>query len=140
MINLNIAQQTVDEKTLSAIEVGQIQQEVAGWIFGVVVYNETTGEDYIYSEESGRNPFPVAIPAGDAISISASARNMGDGPQWMQLTVELIDPDGLIRRTVTEHTSSISPGVAFTSGKTSQITTDKTGTWLIHALLEADAA
>jgi hypothetical protein len=128
----------VDEKAVNAIEIAA--PAIGGWIFGIVVYDETTGEDFLYSEKSGRNELPVAIPYDHSISISASAQNTGDTPQWMQLTAELIDPDGIVRKTAAEHYANVSPGSVFTSGKTGAINPDKFGTWKVHAVLEADVA
>lgn len=125
----------VDEKTLAAIQIET--PTVAGWIFGAVVYNVTTGEDFIYSEKSGRDPFPVQIPHGHTISVSASAENTGTERQRMVLTVELIDPDGILRSSKSA-SGTISPGTVMTSGRIPDFTPDKTGTWKIHALLEAE--
>jgi hypothetical protein len=129
----------VGEKTLAAITIET--PTVAGWIFGVDVYDETTGEDFIYSEKSGRNPFPLTIPYDHAISVSALAEHTGDALQWMQLTIELIDPDGIARRTASAHFNNVSPGTTINTGrKTDPIVPDKPGTWKIHVLLEAELA
>lgn len=126
------------EKILEAILI--TTPAIAGWIFGIDVYDETTGEDFIYSEKSGRNPFPVEIPYNHVITISALAENTGDAPQWMQLTVELIDPEGIVRKIASADYDDVSPGTSLTSGKTDPIVPDKDGMWVIHAVLEAELA
>ncbi len=110
---------------------------VAGWIFGAVVYDVTTDEDFIYSEKSGRDPFPVQIPYDHSISVSVSAENTGTESQKMTLAVELIDPDGIVRASRSA-SGTLSPGTVRTSGRTSDIMPDKFGTWVIHAWLEAE--
>ena len=64
---------TVDEGTWNAINV--VEMAVQGWIFGVFVVDATTGEEFIYSEKSNRNPFPIDIPYGHAITVSANGEN-----------------------------------------------------------------
>jgi hypothetical protein len=125
----------IDERTHNAIYISE--PAIDGWIYGAVVYDETTGEDFIYSEKSGRNPFPVQIPYGHLISVSVSAENTGDSPQKMKLTVELVDPDGLVRADKSQ-SGTLSPGTVMTSRRTPNLMPDKFGTWLIHAILEAE--
>ena len=126
-----------DENTWNAINIAE--PSVEGWIFGADVYDITTGEDFIYSEKSGRNPFPVQIPYGHTISVAALCENTGSGNQHMVLTVELIDPDGIVR---SSHSASgtLPPEAQMSSGNTPNIVPDKYGTWMIHALLEAEPA
>jgi hypothetical protein len=119
------------------IRTGVRNQVAAGWIFGIDIYDETTGGGFVYSEKSGRNPFPVTIPYDHNIAVSALAENTGDVPQWMQLTIELIDPEGIVRRIASADYYDVSPSTQLTSGKTDSILPDKPGMWIIHALLEA---
>jgi hypothetical protein len=126
-----------DEKILDAIQIAE--PTVDGWIFGVDVVDVTTDEDFIYSEKSGRNPFPVQIPYGHTIHVSALCENTGSGSQYMILTVELIDPDGIVRSSHSAH-GTLSPGTQMSSDNTPDILPDKYGTWVIHALLEAEPA
>jgi hypothetical protein len=133
-----ILTQVADEKFLNAINVSQAV--VSGWLFGAVVYNQTTGEDFIYSEKSGRDPFPVVIPSGHGVQVSVSAENTGDANQEQWLTVELIDPDGIVRATRTAHASSVSPESVMSSGNTPTVVLDKAGLWQIHGVLEAEIA
>jgi hypothetical protein len=114
-----------------------VEAEVAGSIFGAYVADVTTGEDWIYSDHSGRNPFPIPIPPGHTVHVSATAENTGTGTQRMQLTVELIDPTGIVRASRSA-SGTLSPGTMMSSGLTPDLVIDKSGTWVIHALLEAE--
>jgi hypothetical protein len=127
----------VDEKTLAAFHIET--PTVSGWIFGAVVYDVTDDKDYIYSEKSGRNPFPVQIPRDHVISVSVSADNTGSESQRMTLTVELVDPDGIVRGSRSA-SAVLSPGTTISSGRTPNFEPDKAGTWKIHAVLEAELA
>lgn len=126
-----------DEKTLQAIRIGE--PAVAGWLYGIVVYDVTEGVDFIYSEKSERDPFPIDLPYGHVVSISGSAENTGDIEQNMICTLELIDPDGIVRGTVSK-SSKVSPGVVFSTSRMDDIMPDKYGMWLIHGVLEAEPA
>ena len=127
----------VDEITLNAINI--TAPTVAGWIFGAEVIDCTTDDRFIYSEKSGRNPFPVQIPYGHTISVSVLAEHTGTASQKMILKVELIDPDGIVRASRSA-SGTLSPGTQISSGNTPIILPNKFGTWMIHGILEAELA
>jgi hypothetical protein len=127
---------TMDEETWNAIEVAQVALE--GWIWGIFVVNETTGEEFIYSEKSDRNPFPIEIPYDHVVYIYANGENTGTIAQDMTFTVELIDPDGIVRASKYSNHYGVSPGTLFGSGFTPSVSLDKSGMWIIHAILEAE--
>lgn len=126
-----MAASVVDTRDYDAVDVGQVP--VAGEISGAHFVHVETDEDHV-----SRN-FPINIPLGDHIYCDVSGKNTGTAPQWMRCTVELYDPDGILRGTNEAH-GDVNPGTSMSSGITPHVTLDKEGTWIIRGILEAEPA
>lgn len=111
--------------------------EVAGEIGGATLHDWTAGELWADSN------FPVSIPFGQEVYFGVHARNTGVVDQIMTLTIQLKDPDGIVRaETVyTPAPPPIAPGESFSKQTYSdRVTIDKAGTWTLYIKLEAELA
>lgn len=123
----------VDEKQWAAIIVEEgPPPPPTGQILAALVRDDTTGDLYLSDD------FPVNLPIGHLVRVHFTFQNTGGSPQNMTSTVELIDPDGIVRATAAS-TQYIDPGWQKASPRTEPVELDKEGTWAIHALLEADS-
>jgi len=124
----------VDQETWNAIIVEA--PEVAGIISGVNIWDHTIQESWGYWD------FPVSIPLGHEVYAAACGRNKGTGNQIMTLTMQLSDPDGIIRsQSVYTTPAPIVPDDYFCDNTfDDRCVLDKAGTWVLYIKLEAALA
>lgn len=86
----------------------------------------------------GEADFPVKIPLDHVIAGWAIGTNTTSSIQFMTLTIELIDPDG-VSRGKGSYSHNIYPGLSI--GKwTDDVIADKPGAWKLHVILEVAEA
>lgn len=124
----------VDEKSWAkAFNVAQ--PVVQGELYSASVQDWTTQQQWW--EES----FPIEIPLGHDVIIGVRFKNTGTAEVYFRVTLQLIDPDGLvaIEKICTPAPPPFVPGERSVC-RTSTFAIDKAGPWGIHALLEAEPA
>lgn len=125
----------VDEQSWNAISVEAA--EVAGEIFGVNIFDYTTVESF------GSLQFPIlSIPLGHTVYAGAGGRNTGNADLIMTLTIQLMDPDGIVRSEAvyTPDRIIVPADYFFENTSDSKVTLDKAGTWVLYIKLEAELA
>lgn len=120
--------QVVDEKQWDAINVTIPVPE--GTIWRVKIGNRDTGEDF-YDDE-----FPAELPLNTSTDATSYGRNTSDRIQHMSITIEVRDPDNILRATQNRE-RNVDPGSSV-GVTTSVFTVDKIGTWKIWVGLVAD--
>jgi hypothetical protein len=137
MPKIQVLSQT-DVRSWNAINVAQAV--ISAQIIGAYIHDVTTDTGYVESDESNRHPFPVDIPYGHVIYSNISTRNTGDVTLNMRVTIELYDPDGILRASKIGSIYTVNPGIALTSPQIPNTMLDKVGTWVLHGILEAELA
>jgi len=79
--------------------------------------------------------FPVDVAIGDQIRAHFTFTNTGDITGQFYYMTEIIDPNGIIRISA-EGNNPCDPDWQKASTRTSYVTIDKRGTWIVHGILE----
>lgn len=119
-------------QTIGPIPVGNVTgvlPPISGYLFGPQVYDATTGENFFLSD------LPVGIDGGHKVLAVVYWKNDGSEAVVFTTTLELVDPDGVVRASYTD-TRPLDPGQG-NGCQTPDVTLDKEGTWKIYAALEA---
>jgi len=102
---------------------------------------EASVQDWTTQQQWWEEYFPIEIPFGHDVIIGVRFKNTGTAEVYFRVTLQLIDPDGLVavEKICTPSPPPFVPGEASVC-RTSAFTIDKAGIWSIHALLEAELA